>query len=357
MRIAFVTSGLEPGCDGVGDYTTLLADECGRLGHAVAKLALNDPLATAETRTPELLRLPAAMPWPERLAIARRWLDDFAPDFASLQFVCYGFHPRGFVGLQLAELLRGWPVQVFLHETWIGCDAGASLKERMLGWLQRHRVLRLLKALDVRLLHTSNESYAHVLSQRGLSAHVMRLFGSLPLPSIATDCTPRELRFVFFGTLHPVWPAEPLFSYLRELKQPATLVHVGRIGTGAALWEKLKREHAGHFKFERLGGLSPQAAANVFAGVDFGIAATPWALIGKSASVAAMLDAGLPVIVNRDDIQFAGLGTLPAPDPLLLRMDPDLPRTLSAATRRAPRLSLPDVAAQFLRDWEGANRK
>ena len=47
MRIAFVATCLEPGRDGVGDYTTLLAAECARRGHAVMRIALNDALATA----------------------------------------------------------------------------------------------------------------------------------------------------------------------------------------------------------------------------------------------------------------------------------------------------------------------
>ena len=62
MRIAFVTSGLEPECDGVGDYTSLLAEECERRGHAVARLALNDPRTAKEIDSPGLLRLPIRFP-------------------------------------------------------------------------------------------------------------------------------------------------------------------------------------------------------------------------------------------------------------------------------------------------------
>ena len=55
MRIAFVTSGLEPECDGVGDYTTLLAEECERRGLAIARLALNDSRISEAVVSPGLL--------------------------------------------------------------------------------------------------------------------------------------------------------------------------------------------------------------------------------------------------------------------------------------------------------------
>lgn len=99
MRIAFVTGCLEPGCDGVGDYTTLLMGECGRLGHEVTRMAINDQHAKQIVREPGLLRLPSTTAWAERAIEARRGLDTFAPDFVSLQFVCYGFQARGLVGV------------------------------------------------------------------------------------------------------------------------------------------------------------------------------------------------------------------------------------------------------------------
>lgn len=346
MRIAFVTSSLEPGRDGVGDYTTLLAAECERHGHTVTRLALNDRHVRATVREPGLLRLPSM-----QVAEARRWLDDFAPDWVSLQFVCYGFHPRGLVGTELGEALRGRPVHVFMHELWLGENIGAPWKERLVGWLQRRRVLGLLRLLNVRLIHASNAAYVHLLGRHGMSAHILPLFGSLPLPSPGIVPPEDRITFALFGTLHPVWPAEPLFSKLREMERPITIAHVGGIGAGAALWDRLVREYDAAFTFRRLGELPPQQIADFFAETHFGIATTPRTLIGKSGSVAAMLDAGLPVIVNRDDIHYRGTENTDH-DSQLLRMDADL-RT---AHRREPRLRLPEIADQFLAEWKAAAR-
>ena len=73
MRLLFLCSCLEPGRDGVGDHARLLAGACSKQGATVALLAANDPFISApaesilETRNgpAPILRLPAAMPWPE----------------------------------------------------------------------------------------------------------------------------------------------------------------------------------------------------------------------------------------------------------------------------------------------------
>jgi hypothetical protein len=355
MKISFVTSGLEPGRNGVGDYTILLAAECERRGHTTCCIALNDREGDAASRTDAELRLNATFPWEVRTATARQRLAEFAPDIVSLQFVCYGFHPRGLVSqvaAHLHEVLRGWPLQVFMHELWIGEQGGAPWKERAIGWLQRRGVLALLHSLDVRVVHASNAAHVALLERRGLAARHLPLFGSLPLPQASASADER-LTFALFGTLHPVWPAEPLLTRLRELDRPITIAHVGGIGAGAALWDSLAQRYP-HFDFRRLGAQPPQAIADFLAAADFGIATTPWTIVGKSASVAAMLDAGLPVIVNRDDVQFPGIPDFPAEDPLLIRMGADLAMQLGATPRRPPRLRLPDVTTQFLADIEAA---
>ena len=293
------------------------------------------------------------MPWTQRVEEARARLTKFAPDWLSLQFVCYGFHPRGFVNRvapHLRNVVAGWPLQIMFHELWIGEEARASWKDRLIGWAQRQGVLRLLRSLHVEIVHTSNSAYVHLLKQRGVVARELPLFGALPLPPAVASRTGEGLTFVFFGSLHPVWPAEPLFTYLRELGARITLVHVGRMGSGEALWNRLMQQYESVLSFRRMGELPPVRIAEVFATADFGIATTPWAIIGKSASVAAMLDAGLPVIVNRDDVQFRGLCDSGHAHPLLIRMSDDLPAKLRAARRQPPRLRLSDVCTQFLDD-------
>ncbi len=354
MKIAFVTNCLEPGLDGVGDYTSLLAAECERHGHSVARAALNDGFATTPIESPELLRTPQTQPWSARVRQARRWLEEFSPDWISLQFVAFGFHPRGLAGetgRRLSNLLSAWPAQVFFHELWVGEESGAAWKHRVLGWMQRRGILKMLNGLDVRLVHTSNATYTHLLRRRGVKAQRLPLFGSLPLPTVGKTEPNTALTFAFFGTLHPVWPPEPFLSYLRALRRPIALIHAGQIGSGAALWKRMESSCGSNFQFHTLGALPPQEIADFLAAADFGVATTPWSIVGKSASVAAMLDCGLPVIVNRDDIRYPGVPEETPDSPLLLKMQPGLPSQFHAPPRSPAKLRKSGVCAQFLSDW------
>ena len=128
MRLLFITSGLEQGSGGVADYTLLLAHECARLGHDMALLGLCDDRANGILEAPTLLRLGAGLATRERISTARRWIEAFAPDAVSLQFVCFGFHPRGLCWRAadwLRNILGARPVQIMFHELWIGAEQGA----------------------------------------------------------------------------------------------------------------------------------------------------------------------------------------------------------------------------------------
>jgi hypothetical protein len=356
MKIAFITSCLQPGCDGVGDYTRLLAGECERRGHSTALLALNDPFAGPFDANP--MRLSPSLPWKTRVFDAGKYIDAFDPDIVSLQFVCYGFEPRGFVW-RLASRLRAIigkrPVQVMFHETWIGAGKNEGVKKNMAGAIQRFGILNIVRTLNVRAIHTSNSAYAGMLDVRGLSASVLPLFGSIPVPAPGSPAKVRgdSLVFGLFATLHPEWPPEPLISILLGTGKKIGIEHIGRIGSGEGLWNKLMQHYAGRIEFKRHGEQPPQRISEFFQReVDFGIATTPWVLIGKSATVAAMLEHGLPVIVNRDDWRIARETRSQPCSSLLIKMDESLPGKLLTARRADCQAMLPVVAGRFLGELE-----
>ena len=351
MRLAFLTSCLEPGRDGVGDYTALLAGECARRGHETLLTSVNDRFAAGGSESESVLRLGPALSWKKRIARLARALTDFDADVVSVQFVPYGFDSHGMTA-SLAPLfealLAPFAVHLFFHELWIGDEMGARLKDRAMGWMQRVGIDLFTGALAPRIVHTSNGAYLWRLSRMRIAAEKLPLFGSLPLPEADEPRAGERLEFVMFGALHAVWPPEPILSYLREAGKPARVTHVGHIGAGEALWDSMRARHSDRIDFERLGPLAPDEIAAVFARMDFGIATTPWLLIEKSATAAAMLEAGLPVIVNRDDIRYRGMPEMPMEDPYLIRMDASLPDLLRKRPRRAAKSRLPEVAERFL---------
>lgn len=381
MKILFFCGSLEPGRDGVGDYTRQLARECAGRGHDCLVIALHDSFAPHPSdRTSEevrLIRLPAAATWSWRIARVRRQLQQFNPDWVSWQFVAQAFHPRGFLPallLQNAAHFRGPRCHVMMHELWLGLEAGAIWRDRALGWLQRRGVLCLVDQLAPDCLQTSNATYQSVLAREGQVAGVLGLFGNVPvvadfrgpattlagwLPGPAP--APAPLVAVTFGTLHPQWQPAATADWLRATSarcgRTAILVALGRTGMyAAAILDGFRRQGV---RVVETGELAGTGVSHLLRAADLGIAPHPWALIGKSGAAAAMLDHGLPVLVPRDDWRLRGAATTVAPavaDPLLTRLAGLDARRTDAwlASRRAPAAVLPRIADAFLAALERA---
>jgi hypothetical protein len=376
MKILFICGSLEPGRDGVGDYTRRLAGECAARGHGCTVIALHDPAATRRTDATEdsvrLLRLPATESWPDRLACAGQYLRSLAPDWVSWQLVAYGFHPRGFLPAALlrgATALRGPRCHVMLHELWLGLEAGAGWRERAIGWLQRRGVLCLLDQLDPDRGQTSNAAYQFVLQREGFDVSLLGLFGNVPiadrwpddqvrltrwLPAPAGDHAAAPLVALTFGTLHPQWQPAATVTWLvttaARLRRAPVVIAIGRAGAHAAAVLQAFRQQG--VTVAETGELASATISHLLRAADLGLAAHPWVLIDKSGAAAAMLEHGLPVLVPRDDWQLRdgpGLSSV-ASDPLLVRLvGLGAARTDHwLARRHSPKSALPRIADAFL---------
>jgi glycosyltransferase involved in cell wall biosynthesis len=361
VKILFLAGSLEPGKDGVGDYTRMLAGECNRLGHQTFLASVNDPWVNAPT-TPVKenaeLRLGAKLPTAARVNAVRTFLADNQPDIVSVQFGSYARHRAGLPFAwprMLRAMIGSTPAHMMFHEIWIGAHIQASLRSRVIGFCQRQIVRSLTKMLDWRVIHTSTEVYVRLLNRQRIRAKYLPLFGNVPIASPVNSRQPydRKLCLGIFGSIHPEWSPHELIVQLRKLGRPVQLVHIGRIGPGESIWIDLTREYGSEIEVRRLGEQAWADLSRFFLSIDFGIATTPLSLIGKSGCVAAMLDHGLPVIVTRDDIHFAGISETDFSSDLLIPMDENFLDRVSSVKRRPPQARLPEVAAQFLNEIGG----
>jgi hypothetical protein len=377
MKIAFLSNCLEPGKDGVGDYTRLLARECSKRQHSCLLIALNDSFVNSAREETEdgvkIVRFGQNVAWARRFAEATKILAAFAPDWFSLQFVCYGYDHKGInpsLARRLKTLVGSVPLQIMFHELWIGTELGATVKHRLIGSVQKHFVIRMIGMLRPKIVQTSIPAYLHLLRKNGVIASQLSLFGNVPIQSRRGDLWiyPALQRngiqisegnrdnywlFGIFGTLHSIWPPEPLFGYLRNAalraKKRIVLISIGRLGAGKELWDSIARKYANEFHFCCLRERSPQELSEFFNTIDYGIATTPYAIINKSGAVAAMVEHGVPVVVNRDDIRFRDFETnVSDGSPLLLKMGDDFLKRFSTACRIDPKSLLPEVAKRFV---------
>jgi hypothetical protein len=386
VRVAFACSALEPGRDGVGDYTRCLAAEIIRQGHLAVIVALNDAsvsqsvteLQETEGEAISVLRLPSAMPWPQRIEMAGKFLDEFQPEWMSLQFVCYGFHPKGLVhGLagKLSPLFAKRKVHMMFHEVWLCKELGWGWRQRAIGLLQLRFIQGFVNMVKPSIMHTSNAAYAALLNRSGIPVTELGLFGNVPvlnpsnsewmksqmLTALGVGYLRKDTWLIgFFGALHAQWPEEPLLTFLRRAAESAckrpVLLSIGRIGgAGLELWNRMANTYIDHFTFVRLGEQPQERISEYLSWLDFGIATTPRSILGKSGTVISMFEHGLPVIVNRDDTSSTG-SNKSSDDPLVILCDANFEKRLRLQTTKGPRGSrLPRVAQTFLRALEGAS--
>jgi glycosyltransferase involved in cell wall biosynthesis len=372
MRIAFLCGGL--GLGGVADYTRLLAGALRAHGieSLIIGLADRDASAILRDATAEAPRLilPAALTWRERSAAAQDALDAFAPDWVSLQFVPFAYNAKGVVWREapwIESLMAGRRAHVMLHELWVEpLPRPVPLRRRVLRSAQRAAILRLLRRIRPEVLHTSNAVYLDLLAAAGLDGRLLPLFGNVPaepqsdrawldeaLRAAGIDRARRPLLFGFFGGVAPDWDAAPLLTRLsdavRSLGRPGVVLSVGFAGGMEERMRAWQREHSG-LEFLTLGVQPIARIAAYLQALDFGLTSYPYALIGKSSSVVAMLEHGLPVIVAWGDLR----PDLPAIDRelahLVLRPGGDLRRFISEGRDRGPLGSRLPAAAAAMAD-------
>ena len=384
MRIALIVSSAEPGRDGVGDYARAFAEELLGMGHHVYLLAIYDrQIASFEEKEQpsgkhsiQTARFPESQPWDAKIAHLARLLDGFQPDWVSLQFVPYGFHPKGLCfGLvrRLRPLVRGRKLHLMFHELWIGDSLGAPFKHRLVGVVQRHLITSLVRRLVPDVIHTSNPTYIGMLKQQGIGARLLPLFGGIEVQvgdfrheveqlfqqrGINLSVPERSAFWVgaIFGTIFSEWDPSTFFDELgasaeREGKT-VVIVGIGRFGErGDRGWADMVQTYGGRFRFALFGAQSACTVSQILQNVDFGLATTPWRLLGKSSTAAAMVDHGLPVVVTRDDWRLRA--AIPIEfnySPLLVRFEKGMTVRFGEilAQKRAPESLRTTIVKQFI---------
>ncbi|PQA53172.1 glycosyltransferase [Siphonobacter curvatus] len=323
MRIVFVCGCLEPGNDGVGDYTRRLAAELIRQGHTAGILALHEPgrewvfsgQQFDEQIPVPVLRLSQCLSWPERMRYAQAWVAQQNPEVLSLQYVPFSYDAKGLPwGLagQLKTLGKNVPWHVMFHEIWVGTRQGSSVKQMLWGSLQQAILRRLVKQLAPQQIHTQSQLYQAFLARQKVQAGLLPLFGNVPLqPQPFRVNTHDYLEIIVFGTVHADALWREAIQELSQQDRPMRLTFIGRNGSHAKAcieWctqMQLPVRLLGEQALERISFVLSQA--------DIGLTSTALPMVEKSGTVAAMLEHGLPVLCIASAWQPRGVPSPPLP--------------------------------------------
>src|SRR5690606_16837539 len=122
--------------------------------------------------------------WKKRLLRAQCFIDNFNPDWLSLQFVPFSFNKKGLpLGLagKLKKLGKDRSWHIMFHELWVGMIHTTSIRRKALSLIQRKLIKHLADTLKPNIIHTHTHIYKIKLAEKGIIASLMPLFGNIPV--------------------------------------------------------------------------------------------------------------------------------------------------------------------------------
>jgi glycosyltransferase involved in cell wall biosynthesis len=285
VRICLISGPHRPGKCGISDYVDLLADELNKRKHSTQKCSIESP---------------------NDFSLFSKNLPD--ADFYSLQFAPYSFSPYGLSGRPIFEFARSLykkKVMVNFHEIWIGAYPRAKWKESLIGWRQKREILKFLKIVKPRAIHSTNAAAIDRLKKEGVDVEYMYLFGNIPyFTKEGSSSNSRNLKVAFFGTLYESFPYELLGHTLSKIAELlATKIElriIGRQRNGNSLSKLIKMGEDKTFLVSETKELSPDEISQELQASSIGVSTTPFDIIGKSGATAAMLEHGLPILSYDD---------------------------------------------------------
>lgn len=314
MKIIFICGSLEPGKDGVGDYTRRLCGELIKQGVSVGMLAFNDKyipgkidaFQMSEDISIPCLRLSHTWKSNERTKEAKNWIALHNPEWLSLQFVPYAYHNKGLplgLGNQLKKMGANRRWHIMFHELWLGLRKTDSLKYKIIGHIQRNIVANLTKKINLEVVHTNTQFYMRELLNIGLSPKYLPIFSNIPFKKIPSEKIVSDIKkitFAIFGTIHPNAPvkqfAEEVFDYFSANKEfSCNLIIIGKTGVEQNNW--VKEFHLLGIDVKVYGEMKSDDISHSLQDASFGITTNPIFVVEKSGTVAAMREHNLPVII------------------------------------------------------------
>ena len=316
MRLVFICGSLAPGRDGVGDYTRRLARSCVELGHACLLVSLCDVVdEDCEADGLQFIRRRNSLnATGEEQATLQTAITQWQPDWYSLQFVCFAFHPKGFVGT-LFTFLKDLPDtaqrHIMFHELWVRQAPSMPFKLRILGLLQRRQILSAIKRWQPKQCHTSNALYRELLADNNIASKELPLFGNIPIDTTSKQSVtellgqrsqPRRERIVIvpFSQLDR-WEVHAAMKRLHQLATAADvslhLVQVGRDRNGEARWAHIaQRCEQWGWRCDQLGPQDATTISQLMQHANLGMNSTHIQMCQKSGAVLSMREHGLPVL-------------------------------------------------------------
>ncbi|NEN22239.1 glycosyltransferase family 4 protein [Cryomorpha ignava] len=322
-KVLFVCGSLEPGHDGVGDYTRELAGALKKRELEVKIISIRDRnvVNASEESQPareedvDVVRLSMSLSLKNRRKEYQRVIAEYNPNYISLQYVPYAFSSKG-IPFGLPRFLNTEDSRIkwhfMIHEGYI--DGTLNFKDNLIKRSQIAVLKSLEKKLKPEIIDTSTHQYQSCLSAIGLKSQILGLFGNIPILKTGEHKSDDGIsRGVYFGA-SPNFEnmnafVEPIRRFLEETNEKLEITLCGQSGEKGKRFAALLRARVGSnsFTVQEKGRMSSEDLSKLFLHMDFGIARIPPQLLGKSGSAIALLEHGLPLWIplakSQDEIK------------------------------------------------------
>lgn len=338
MRILFLCGSVEPGKDGVGDYTRCLATELVKGGNRVILIGLYDRYVTKSINTAqysegvciEVIRIPSSDSLEERAAKAKDVVQNFNPDWISLQYVPSSFHLKGLnirLPFLLAQIKGKHKWHIMIHEPWlVSCKALTGIRI-WVSWIQKKLLKFLIYKIRPKVIHTSNLYYREILEGGGVFSSILPLPGNIPVYRRNDSKIPAKFaelgisntygnEWIVLGTFGQIRPNIDYVSFFRAfLKTPEAkgksiaFLSIGKAGKHCeTTFERIKEKFNRKILLYKFGERSPEDISSFFQLLDYGVASLPDHLLGKSGAYSTMRNHGLKILVPENKAKGDKIG-------------------------------------------------
>jgi len=307
VNIAIICGCLEPGKDGVGDYSRVLASFLQTHSYRVLMIATNDffveKITDCQNKNLSFFRLPnTGINDVERSQYILEKLEQFECQIVSIQYVPFSFHSKGlaFNMVKLSETIgKKYFLHFMFHELWVGMAREDSFKFKLWGWLQKKIIQKTLQKSRPALIHTQLDLYKQQLERlTSQPIHKIPLVSNLDLKTTNRTVSDNPIKAILFGGIYPGTPAEAFLeefkTYLKQKQHQLHIHFVGNNGQYLNDWTTACQKTG--IAYDIAGMQAAEKIGEIVSECHLAICTTPYVLIEKSGSAIAMLQAGLPVV-------------------------------------------------------------
>lgn len=305
-RLLIISPNLEPGLCGVSDYTLELRLQILKNNKdvEVRVLALSDLYIKDVIGNDFYYRIPNTFRNSLRIKYALKFVNEYKPSRIYFNLISYGYQSKG-LPMYISNFFNyiNVPIIVIAHELWIGNFSNEALKKKVIGYIQKLSILKILKKGVISRILVTTDISKNILHYNNIEATTLPVFNNIPI-SLCNNKLSQNMNhvtFLFFGSFAFQINAELFIKFIKnEFLDKGKIVIINHVGIYRGYtqeWEYIQSTLSKlKVVFKIYGIITSERISELLQQADYGITSYMPQFWSKSGSIAAMLAHGLPVI-------------------------------------------------------------